>query len=298
MYISKELFMSYICDGVKERLGPDFSVDVIESFKSNDRPCHHLIAYKDKAIGCPAIVLEDAYNHYRHGIRLDDICDLIAAAIKDDDALKALDTSWYLDYDKACNHICYKLINRERNEEYLKDKPFVPYLDLAIVFYAPIIQDKKLVGIITVTDQHLQAWNVTVDDLMNAATDNSTEDFPSVFLNAAQVYRTSRKKHYPKLDLPDHAMYICTNLHFLYGASVILYDFYLERVYDTFGTDFYLAFSSVHEAVVWIAYDDLNVDEMQKMIKSINAKIVDPEEVLSDHLYKYDHASGELTIYR
>ena len=66
-----------------------------------------------------------------------------------------LDSSFPIDkytiFDNVSDRICYKLINYEANKSLLESMPYIPYLDLAIVFYLHIEED-DLSGTINITN--------------------------------------------------------------------------------------------------------------------------------------------------
>ena len=81
------------------------------------------------------LLQEYFYEDYQKGQRLEDVADEILVLYG---KVKA-DHSWEEDcfqcYEKVRDRIVFRLINRKANEELLKTIPYVPYLDLAVVFY-------------------------------------------------------------------------------------------------------------------------------------------------------------------
>lgn len=59
--------------------------------------------------------------------------------------------------------------------------------------------------------------------------------------------------------------------------------------------DFYILPSSVHE-VLLVKQNQMSVEELEDMVKTVNASAVALQDRLSDHVYKYDFARHE--IYR
>ena len=85
---------------------------------------------------------------------------------------------------------------------------------------------------------------------------------------------------------PENHLMIATTEDFLYGASVVMYPGFLERISG--GKNLYLIPSSIHE---WLYIEDRGIftqEELTSLLRSVNSEIVSEEEILSDHLYYYE----------
>ena len=78
-------------------------------------------------------------------------------------------------FNNVKEYIVYKVINRDRNLELLKNIPYVNYLDLAIVFYQllPETVNEEEKQAILITNKQLMLWEVGVSEIMNAASKNT-----------------------------------------------------------------------------------------------------------------------------
>jgi len=99
-------------------------------------------------------------------------------------------------------------------------------------------------------------------------------------------------------------MYILTNDSKIYGAGVILYPDILEAVAQVTGCDLYILPNCIHETFLMpIEFDSMNSSVREKVEKHLNDMVMDnnetelaPEEILSDHIYKYTRATGKITM--
>ena len=73
-----------------------------------------------------------------------------------------------------------RLVNREKNQEYLKSHVHREYLDLAAVFEVEAAGMETGKAFLPVTETMASEWGVTPDDLWEAALDNLEEDRKSV----------------------------------------------------------------------------------------------------------------------
>jgi hypothetical protein len=73
---------------------------------------------------------------------------------------------------------------------------------------------------------------------------------------------------------------------------VLLRGDYLEKIADAMDEDFYIIPSSIHEILI-LRYDEsIDPCELVRVIRDVNANVVEEQEVLSDSLYRYDRKTG------
>jgi len=97
------------------------------------------IAFPDGETVIPMVCLDGPYQKYADGEwgLLQAFQEIDAACTKYSDRQDAL-AGMVTDYSLIKSHICYKLVNPERNKGLLGKSPYIPWLDLAIVFYIPV----------------------------------------------------------------------------------------------------------------------------------------------------------------
>ena len=74
---------------------------------------------------------------------------------------------------------------------------------------------------------------------------------------------------------------------------MLLYDSFLQQVYEKLGGKFFILPSSIHEVIVMPLASAPPITDSQKMVEQINRSAVKEEEILSDSVYLYD---GEKVI--
>ena len=76
------------------------------------------------------------------------------------------------------NLIRFKLVNYDANKEELAERPYIRYLDLAIVFY--IVIDSNPDGVMTtkIFNYNLADWKITEEELFKIARQNMERQFP------------------------------------------------------------------------------------------------------------------------
>ena len=199
----------------------------------------------------PTIYLEEFYQKYLKGQQVPDLANLF-------------------DFNHVKEHIVYKLIRRDANEELLKKIPYEPFLDLAVVYYIQIDNTRFGSAAIQIRNEHLRYWRVEKEEIRRLAEKNTPRIYP---VQIRQIVRF---------------MYVATNEQCSLGAAVMRYPDFREKVRGMIRGDFYILPSSIHEVILVPESFGLEPERMQEMVKEINQTGVAPEEVLSDSVYYFD----------
>ncbi len=191
--------------------------------------------------------------------------------------------------------IIFCLINKEQNQKLLEECPFVPFLDLAVVFILYIYEQGEYRRIL-LRKEHLKIWGVTVDTLYQLARENTPRLLPA---DAAEM-QSIMKEMFGEIESLKRTpkMLILGNSKSIYGAAVLLYDRLLEELANRLQSDFLVLPSSVHEVLV-LPYQrekkwDLEV--WKRTVLTANQEYMLPEERLSEHVYVYSREKGKLEI--
>ena len=218
----------------------------------------------------PTIYLEEFYQKYLKGQQVPDLADSICSIYQEIRVKKTCDCQNLFDFNHVKEHIVYKLIRRDANEELLKQIPYEPFLDLAVVYYIQIDNTRFGSAAIQIRNEHLRYWRVEMEEIRRLAEKNTPRIYP---VQIRQIVRF---------------MYVATNEQCSLGAAVMRYPDFREKVRGMIRGDFYILPSSIHEVILVPESFGLEPERMQEMVKEINQTGVAPEEVLSDSVYYFD----------
>lgn len=218
----------------------------------------------------PTIYLEEFYQKYLKGQQVPDLADSICSIYQEIRVKKTCDCQNLFDFNHVKEHIVYKLIRRDANEELLKQIPYEPFLDLAVVYYIQIDNTRFGSAAIQIRNEHLRYWRVEKEEIRRLAEKNTPRIYP---VQNRQIVRF---------------MYVATNEQCSLGAAVMRYPDFREKVRGMIRGDFYILPSSIHEVILVPESFGLEPERMQEMVKEINQTGVAPEEVLSDSVYYFD----------
>ena len=82
-------------------------------------------------------------------------------------------------------------------------------------------------------------------------------------------------------------LYVLTNQEKVNGASVMLCPEILQKVSEELGEPYYIL-PSYHEVMVVRESEDMDIGRMKEMVKEVNLSTVEPEDLLSYEVFRYD----------
>lgn len=180
-----------------------------------------------------------------------------------------------------------RVINTERNREYLKGKPHRELLDLSIVYEVDVTDLVGSASATVLTDPVIDYLGLTEAELYVSANRNEKIIYDSL-INF--IYGEHME------EVKDAINLIVTTERKWYGACAILHKEVLSEIAEILNDDLIVCPSSVHEIVVLPAKFTQDRAVMLNIVKSINATEVRPEDFLSDNVYYFDRAANEVEM--
>lgn len=302
-----DLFADVVKAGLEEA-HPECCVMVHKVTKNNNLVLTGISIRSREVNLAPTIYMDGYYNDYKNGRPMVEILAEIERAYNTYKAEQDFDVSSITDFNFVQDKICYKLVNRDKNKELLSDAPYLPFHDLAVIFYVVVSEDRVGTGTVTVHDNLMEMWgNPDIKELYRIAKNNTQRRYKGRVSNMMEIMGEIISHSADNVD-PDVVdaffemdsvyednmmpMFVATNIKKVNGAGVILYDGLLRTFAEKIGGDFYILPSSVHEVILVPANGDMDARYLIQMVKEVNATEVSPDEVLSDNVYMY-HADED-----
>lgn len=287
-------FVSLIKDSVSERMGQGYSIRVFKVMKNNSLELDSLVVLKEGKNFAPNIYLNAYYESFIAGTSMSEVIDRICM-IYEHCAIPIVQEDFEYSLELMSPHIFFRLISLERNKKLLTEIPYVKFLDLAITFHCLVRSEAEGIGTIRITNDHIEQWGITCDELKELAYNNTNRLFPPIIRPMDEVIKEllydddtdNEIFDYEDLDGDTYPMYILTNEKGINGASSLVYKDVIRDFAQRINSDIYILPSSIHE-IILIPKDELDEKErFEKMVIEINETQVPPEEVLSDQVYMY-----------
>ena len=203
--------------------------------------------------------------------------------------------------------------NYERHKEVLEKGPYIRQMDLALSCSQLVSLTPREMMTNRVTWDMLKQWDMSpegddsreqlspiVEPMSDVIKGFLMEEFLESTKENMEQALDNAEKEYQKLfggqadAVPE--IYVISNELRIQGAAVIFYTDVLERFAAEKDSDLILLPSSVHE---WLVLTEASAGEirgLEVMVRDANRQVVLPEEILSDHVYKYILKKRELKI--
>ncbi len=298
----------------KEAFGaeyPECEVEVRKVTENNGLVLTGLAIHDRKTNIAPTIYLDGYFGQYQQGRPVADIFAAVGEMYLAHKGDMDFDISMISKFGNVQGRLCYKVINRDRNAGFLEDVPYIPYLDLAIVFYVLVSDGADGTASVTVHNDLYARWgSPDKRELFALAKDNTQRLFKGRVSSVSEIMgEILADGTGAGPDMADAAfgmdnicedgfcpMFVATNTRKLNGAGVMFYNGLLRSFAQKIGKSFYILPISVHELIFVPDNGGLDAGYLGMMVREINGTEVLPNEVLSDHVYRYDIGTGRMEL--
>lgn len=297
-------FTTLVREEVERRTGDNYRVRLNDVRKNNGVVLRGLTVMQDDSNISPTIYLNNYYEEYANGrATLVNVVNDVMDTYHRNKVNQSVDMRYFLNYESVQQRIIYKLVNTEKNRELLEDVPHIEFLDLSIVFQCMVAQEEFGTASILIHNVHMKLWDVSVENLYQAAKENTQRlqeyEIKSMADVLCEIMREDDPENTDSEDLaeefPDSVpMYVLSNKNRVEGAVCILYPDLVRDFAEAIGSSFYIIPSSVHEVLLLPAGHDGESEEIKSMIREINDTQVSTEEILSYSLYFYDREERKI----
>lgn len=286
-------FVQTVEEKIREGLEKSVCVSVHTAQKYNGTLRKGILFAEQGNNVSPTIYLEEYFRQFERGDTIDAIVKEILLLYRRIRFKEPWKEEIIRNYEGIKGRIVYRLINRKDNEALLGEMPYVPYLDLAIVFYVLLEAGTYGTAAMPVKKEHLEMWKISKEQVYEQACKNTQRLLPYDFRSMHSVIEELMDIEELK---GEEVLYVLSNHLRSFGAAAVLYPGRLEEVGSYLGEDFYVLPSSVHEMIVVRKSAASGKDFLSAMVTEINMTQVDREEVLSNQAYYYDCAHKKLSL--
>ena len=293
--ITFEEFTQVVIEGLQQLAGNEWQIRRTKSLKNNGLKRSGITAVREEGNVFPVIYLEQFYNEYKfEDCTINEVVEKVYALLGQHSgkSLEQFNVDDFQNWDKTKTHIFAKLINAQMNKELLEDVPHRILMDLAEVFYVKVYGNQmEGFGTILIRNEHKAFWKVDEATLHEAALVNMAAD-QTEFTSMENLLSHSSEE----LEFEGGGMYILTNSSKLFGASELLKKDILHNIAEKLQDNLIILPSSTHELIILSEKDAPSEEKAADMVKEINATCLAPNEVLSNHVYRYERLTQAVSI--
>lgn len=306
-------FVSGITRKVRERMGEGYTVTIYKVIKNNSLELDSLVMLKEGKNFAPNIYLKPYFESYLKGTSIQEIVDRLYEIYQHCEEPISKDNFTY-SFEEMKPYIIYRLVSYERNKKLLSKTPHIKYLDLAVTFHCLVRNDEEGIGTIRITNDHINMWKTSINELSSYANKNTCNLFPFTLRSMDEVIKGILQGEFmnnQEEDLPEdlythflentenvnrNKMYILSNQKGINGASCLLYEDVLRKFANQINSDLYILPSSIHEIILIPYQKDMKKVTLTEMVKDVNRTQVAPDEILSDQVYYYSREQNAIIM--
>ena len=307
--LSFEEFKRYVENHLDEYLPPQYknaSIGIQNVQKNNGLVLSGLTVLPIGHNIAPTIYLEDYFKHYRDGKEMEEILEDISKTACKHMYPREFDNVAFnfRDFEYVKDHVVMVAVNREKNEDLLRNVPHQNFEDLAIIYKVVVGNVKSDLATITIYNQHMSFWGASSAELHELAMKNTKELLPIKVMTMKEVMMKGLLKDGLDPEIAEQAlemmdiqeqMFVISNNQNINGAVNMLYDDVLSDIAEKVGTDLYIIPSSVHECIA-VSCDVMSAEALAEMVVEVNRDCLSEQEVLSDHVYRFNAKEKMLTL--
>lgn len=291
-----EDFLTQLENCIRSKEGKEVRIHVSHIIKNNGRYMDSISVMSCGEKVSPAVGLAPYYQKALGGMSVEQIADQILDCILHFRKQGLPNVDSFADFEKAGGKIVCRLIHYRKNQKLLRSVPHRKFLDLAVVYYYLLGEDDFSSASILIQNSHLELWGITPEELHARAYANTPVLLPYEFGSMMAILRNITGMDFPDEEEERCGMYVLSNRLKMFGAVNMIYTNVLEMIAGFLGEDFYLLPGSVHECIIVPVSMNTQAEELQEMVKDINRTQVEPEEFLSDSVYRYCRGDRSLII--
>lgn len=303
-----EKFKNDVVHGLEVIANDRFNIRVEKCLKNNGVWLTAVTAIRDNINISPTVYLEGFFGRYTSGVNtVDEIVEKIYGMFEEKSGrfTASIDMQHFLKWDDVKHHIYSKIINADMNRELLALIPHRLVMDLAEVYYvkAYCVSDDENFGTIQIFNNHASHWGVSEEELNRVAHENmernevnfiKLQDVINEYIDGELCLGNDSGIDADCESVCDK-IYVLTNDNRNFGAAEFLRKDVLYNIADMLKSDIVILPSSLHEVII-VPSDKDDDEALSEMVKEINATQVAREDILSDHVYRYERATRVMSI--
>lgn len=291
-----EEFQEKLRREVAKRLGEGYHLSVKTINKNNGISSAGISIAKGKTAITPVIYVENFYLKHLKGESVSRLAEELVDVYHSTSARRKVFENVNIEYEACESRIVYRLISQKKNEAMMEEIPYIPFLDLLIVFSIAYETDNNILESIRIDHSLVERWGISVQQLFHKAKENTPLIFPPKVESLDDIIFELMEDEEQDSVRSVSPFVILTNEKGIHGASALLYDDTLSEIAEKLEQDLYILPSSIHEVLVLPVSDSYHKDRLSDMVCEVNESKVAEEEILSDNVYIYRRKENRIEM--
>lgn len=288
--------IEYVRSFLQKRIDEDFPYPFQVSYEDNQfmfrlrngkKECCARLKQTEEVIACVS-----GENRERREAEIARLFEILRAALQAQESTALSDCS---DYEKVKNELILRPLNYYYVKNELEDVPYIRAGDIALVLYAVMAHAGGDYFTAKMHRSQMEKWKKPETEVLEAAMINTCFLYPPRLYSVEDLLSWDGKQHEDGTFMTDGNPlkikkgmrgYILTNTLEINGAIAMFYPGVARKIAECFGEDFYIAFTSIHEAQVHSA-SMISPEIVRSSLRDTNKHCNRKEEVLTNKVYCY-----------
>lgn len=306
MNMNYDEFIAYIKERMEEALedADVRDIRIVPAVRNNQVVMDALQISWGHERPAPLIYLDSYYEDYRKGVPVAVLIhNMTVLCLESLEGMGMIPLQDIPFFERIRSRIILRLVNAGKNAQLLEECPHRVFAeDLAITYRILAGHTEGGISTILITNELMDAWDLTEEDLHGLACENSLRLFPPSVETVRQMLERTMGEAYGdafpgRADDPDNMLYLLSNDCRINGASVICYSDVIRNFADTMDSDFYVIPSSIHEVILVPTRSEVSPHHLKEILMEANRSVLQKEDILGDGVYFYTRSSGKIEKY-
>ncbi len=206
-------------------------------------------------------------------------------------------------YEKIRDRLIIRPLNLKNNRESLKGYVYKCLGDIALVLYAVVLDDDEngCLNTVKIPEAVFREWNIDKDSLLvSTILNTSMFAMPRLYRNILDIENTPESESafmaadYVPAGFAPGTIPLVTTTRKTNGAIAMFYPGVKEKIAEMFDDSFYVAFTSIHEAMVH-KKGSIDPSSIRRHLKATN-KTFGSEDTLSDNVFYFDRDTRVFSV--
>lgn len=288
-----ELFIEQLTNGIHNFA--DIPLENIEFTNKEGDRLNITFAEHDDADEVCSVHVDELYTAYQDGAKLNAIINYIS-----NDVLHAKNNNIYdktktlMNYDTAKNRLFVRLLNCDRNADILKNVVHKTLGDIALTVCAIVDDNREDLISTKILKFMVKKWGKTETDIFNEALENTYRATPPRIYKWEEMIFNREYTGDSFMESCDEdviskdAMGNCLSTTIkTNGAVAVFLPGVAEHLAELLNSDFYMAFTSIHEVMIHNA-KKVDPEDLKSVLTDTIRETVPEEDYLTSRIYKYN----------
>lgn len=288
-----ELFIEQLTNGIHNFA--DIPLENIEFTNKEGDRLNITFAEHDDADEVCSVHVDELYTAYQDGAKLNAIINYISNDVRHAKNNNIYDkTKTLMNYDTAKNRLFVRLLNCDRNADVLKNVVHKTLGDIALTVCAIVDDNREDLISTKILKFMVKKWGKTETDIFNEALENTYRATPPRIYKLEEMIFNREYTGDSFMESCDEDVIskdgmgnclsttIKTN-----GAVAVFLPGVAEHLAELLNSDFYMAFTSIHEVMIHNA-KKVDPEDLKSVLTDTIRETVPEEDYLTSRIYKYN----------